>query len=74
MYFALPDKSLPIFQACMYMHMRDLYESRKMRNDDSLDILAVSGDNSAKEYERYDGWFNNLANPSWGTVGKKVSF
>ncbi|VDN04297.1 unnamed protein product, partial [Thelazia callipaeda] len=21
------------------------------------------------EYQRYDGWFNNLANPHWGTVG-----
>ncbi|CAB4009500.1 dual oxidase 2-like [Paramuricea clavata] len=30
-------------------------------------------DSEAIEYERYDGWFNNLANPSWGTVGSPLS-
>ncbi|TKR77886.1 hypothetical protein L596_018782 [Steinernema carpocapsae] len=24
------------------------------------------------EYQRYDGWFNNLANPQWGTVGSRL--
>ncbi|KAK0417047.1 hypothetical protein QR680_012805 [Steinernema hermaphroditum] len=24
------------------------------------------------EYQRYDGWFNNLDNPSWGTVGSRL--
>ena len=36
-----------------------------------LNCLVVSC-NKGIEYERYDGWFNNLANPSWGTVGKFV--
>ena len=34
-----------------------------------FNCLVVSCKNDI-EYERYDGWFNNLANPSWGTVGK----
>ncbi|CAJ0942291.1 unnamed protein product, partial [Mesorhabditis belari] len=25
-----------------------------------------------EEYQRYDGWFNNLANPDWGTVGSRL--
>lgn len=24
------------------------------------------------EYQRYDGWFNNLANPNWGSVGSRL--
>lgn len=24
------------------------------------------------EYQRYDGWFNNLANPQWGSVGSRL--
>ncbi|CAG9535166.1 unnamed protein product [Cercopithifilaria johnstoni] len=24
------------------------------------------------EYQRYDGWFNNLANPHWGSVGSHL--
>jgi hypothetical protein len=23
------------------------------------------------EKQRYDGWFNNMAHPEWGSVGKK---
>lgn len=26
--------------------------------------------NSEIEKQRHDGWFNNLAHPSWGSVGK----
>lgn len=25
---------------------------------------------SQTEKQRYDGWFNNLAHPEWGSVGK----
>jgi tryptophan-rich sensory protein len=25
---------------------------------------------SYSEKQRYDGWYNNLAHPQWGTVGK----
>lgn len=25
---------------------------------------------SRTEKQRHDGWFNNLAHPSWGSVGK----
>ena len=25
---------------------------------------------SYSEKQRYDGWYNNLAHPKWGTVGK----
>lgn len=25
---------------------------------------------SQTEKQRYDGWFNNLAHPEWGAVGK----
>uniref|UniRef100_A0A914V6A1 Uncharacterized protein n=1 Tax=Plectus sambesii TaxID=2011161 RepID=A0A914V6A1_9BILA len=24
------------------------------------------------EFQRYDGWFNNLANPEWGSVGSRL--
>ena len=24
------------------------------------------------EYQRFDGWFNNLANPQWGSVGSRL--
>uniref|UniRef100_A0AC35FZC6 NAD(P)H oxidase (H2O2-forming) n=1 Tax=Panagrolaimus sp. PS1159 TaxID=55785 RepID=A0AC35FZC6_9BILA len=24
------------------------------------------------EFQRYDGWFNNLANPQWGSVGSRL--
>ena len=24
------------------------------------------------EYQRYDGWYNNLANPQWGSVGSRL--
>ncbi|KAI6201072.1 NAD(P)H oxidase (H(2)O(2)-forming) [Aphelenchoides besseyi] len=24
------------------------------------------------EYQRYDGWYNNLANPEWGSVGSRL--
>lgn len=27
---------------------------------------------SRLERQRYDGWFNNLAHPEWGSVGKKL--
>lgn len=27
---------------------------------------------SQTEKQRYDGWFNNLAHPEWGSVGKWV--
>jgi len=23
------------------------------------------------EFQRYDGWYNNLAHPEWGAAGKK---
>ena len=26
------------------------------------------------EFQRYDGWYNNLANPNWGTAGTFVRF
>uniref|UniRef100_A0A0M3IQ58 RNA pseudouridine synthase n=1 Tax=Ascaris lumbricoides TaxID=6252 RepID=A0A0M3IQ58_ASCLU len=29
----------------------------------------VKGLQRVQEFQRYDGWFNNLANPQWGTVG-----
>lgn len=25
---------------------------------------------SQTEKQRYDGWFNNLAHPEWGSIGK----
>lgn len=34
-----------------------------------LQLFKVSGLERIYEYQRYDGWFNNLANPQWGTVG-----
>lgn len=24
------------------------------------------------EKQRYDGWYNNLAHPDWGTVGESI--
>lgn len=29
---------------------------------------------SHSEKQRYDGWYNNLAHPDWGTVGKRNIF
>lgn len=29
---------------------------------------------SITEKQRYDGWFNNLAHPDWGSVGKRFVF
>ncbi|VIO91716.1 Uncharacterized protein BM_BM4466 [Brugia malayi] len=34
--------------------------------------LTVNGLGRIYEYQRYDGWFNNLANPHWGTVGSHL--
>uniref|UniRef100_A0A0R3RLC5 DUF1996 domain-containing protein n=1 Tax=Elaeophora elaphi TaxID=1147741 RepID=A0A0R3RLC5_9BILA len=34
--------------------------------------LTVNGLERIYEYQRYDGWFNNLANPHWGTVGSHL--
>jgi len=27
---------------------------------------------SQTEKQRYDGWYNNLAHPDWGSVGKSA--
>jgi len=29
---------------------------------------------SYSEKQRYDGWYNNLAHPHWGSVGKRNNF
>uniref|UniRef100_A0A915PEP6 NAD(P)H oxidase (H2O2-forming) n=1 Tax=Setaria digitata TaxID=48799 RepID=A0A915PEP6_9BILA len=35
----------------------------------AIAILITYSLERIHEYQRYDGWFNNLANPHWGTVG-----
>uniref|UniRef100_A0A915CXX0 Uncharacterized protein n=1 Tax=Ditylenchus dipsaci TaxID=166011 RepID=A0A915CXX0_9BILA len=35
-------------------------------------IAAAGGLERNGEYQRYDGWFNNLANPEWGSVGSRL--
>lgn len=34
--------------------------------------MSIAGVARIEEYQRYDGWFNNLANPDWGTVGSRL--
>lgn len=36
----------------------------------SIFILYTGKRYAFTEKQRYDGWFNNLAHPDWGTVGK----
>ncbi|KAL3120520.1 hypothetical protein niasHT_009345 [Heterodera trifolii] len=32
----------------------------------------IHGLERVTEYQRYDGWFNNLAHPQWGSVGSRL--
>ncbi|KAI3410341.1 BLI-3 blue-light-inducible Bli-3 protein [Globodera pallida] len=34
--------------------------------------VQIHGLERVTEYQRYDGWFNNLANPQWGSVGSRL--
>ena len=31
---------------------------------------GLNADRYVYEKQRYDGWFNNMAHPEWGTIGK----
>lgn len=33
-------------------------------------FIFFTGLERVYEFQRYDGWYNNLANPHWGTVGR----
>lgn len=35
-----------------------------------LSLLSPDEILSQTEKQRYDGWFNNLAHPEWGSVGE----
>ncbi|CAI4224724.1 unnamed protein product [Auanema sp. JU1783] len=35
-------------------------------------ITSINGLLRTQEFQRYDGWFNNLANPDWGTAGARL--
>ncbi|CAJ0580698.1 unnamed protein product, partial [Mesorhabditis spiculigera] len=37
-----------------------------------LFFQLAAGLEKIEELQRYDGWFNNLANPDWGTVGSRL--
>lgn len=41
-------------------------------DDDAAAIAFHNSDEilSQTEKQRYDGWFNNLAHPAWGSCGK----
>ncbi|XP_026677068.1 dual oxidase-like [Diaphorina citri] len=38
--------------------------------NNSFDTTVSEKSYSLTEKQRYDGWFNNLAHPDWGSVGK----
>ena len=38
-------------------------------NNEATVLRSKSVQAEAAEYQRYDGWYNNLAHPHWGSVG-----
>ena len=34
---------------------------------------GMSGDLLMYERQRYDGWYNNMANPDWGSVDSRLA-
>ncbi|KAI1729776.1 heme peroxidase domain-containing protein [Ditylenchus destructor] len=47
----------------------NLIYSQRSRNVKYLSLPCLE---RVGEYQRYDGWFNNLANPEWGSVGSRL--
>jgi hypothetical protein len=39
-------------------------------DDDDCAFRVAERQYSFTEKQRYDGWFNNLAHPDWGSVGE----
>jgi len=42
-----------------------------------LDVFQINWDNESSleseiEMQRYDGWYNNLAHPAWGSIGELI--
>uniref|UniRef100_A0A0K0DSC4 NAD(P)H oxidase (H2O2-forming) n=1 Tax=Strongyloides stercoralis TaxID=6248 RepID=A0A0K0DSC4_STRER len=38
----------------------------------TIQFVNVECLDKTHEFQRYDGWFNNLANPEWGSVGSRL--
>uniref|UniRef100_A0A915MH54 NAD(P)H oxidase (H2O2-forming) n=1 Tax=Meloidogyne javanica TaxID=6303 RepID=A0A915MH54_MELJA len=37
-----------------------------------MKVIKINSLQRVSEYQRFDGWFNNLANPQWGSVGSRL--
>ena len=52
--------------------MVGLYVNRSTIHIQRIDFLdyTLRGEALLYERQRYDGWYNNMAHPEWGAVGK----
>jgi hypothetical protein len=72
------DKIIASEKACCNSKHMDIiyFYATLMKDYNFLFLFYILAERIKGTYEkpRYDGWYNNLAHPEWGSVGKLTFF